>query len=61
MSDGRASPMNYQVANGDHKKYVRIHPKINNCVSKEQLYRATVMRHTKNRTKATDGRTFTIF
>lgn len=65
IPDGRASPMNYQDANGvrviDHKNNVRNYATIDDCVAKEQLCRATITKHIKSRSKAKDGRTFTIF
>ncbi|MBX9120397.1 hypothetical protein ACFDAA_18840 [Enterococcus casseliflavus] len=65
IPDGRASPMNYQDANGirvtDHKNDVRNYAIIDDCVAKEQLCRATITKHIKSRSKAKDGRTFTIF
>lgn len=65
ISDGRASPVNYQDANGirvtDHKNDVRNYATINDCVAKEQLCRATITKHIKNKSKAKDGRKFTVF
>ena len=48
ISDGRSSPMNYQDAKGIK-------------VINENLCRATITRHIKNRSKSKDGRTFTTF
>lgn len=63
--DGRASPMNYQDANGikviDQESNVRKYATINECVINEKLCRATITKHIKNRSKAKDGRTFTTF
>lgn len=65
IPDGRASPMNYQDANGirvtDYKNDVRNYATIDDCVGKERLCRATITKHIKSRSKAKDGRTFTIF
>ncbi|MGH1842167.1 hypothetical protein ABE867_15870 [Enterococcus gallinarum] len=65
ISDGRASPMNYQDANGikviDQESNVRKYATINECVISEKLCRATITKHIKNRSKAKDGRTFTTF
>lgn len=65
VNDGRASPMNYQDANGikviDQESNVRQYTTINECVLNEKLCRATITRHIKNKSKAKDGRTFTIF
>jgi len=65
VTDGRASPMNYQDANGikviDQESNVRQYTTINECVLNEKLCRATITRHIKNKSKAKDGRTFTIF
>lgn len=65
IPDGRVSPVNYQDANGirvtDHKNGVRNYPTINDCLAKEKLCRATITKHIKNKSKAKDGRTFTIF
>lgn len=64
ISDGRASPVNYQDANGirvtDYKNDVRNYAKINYYVAKEQLCRATITQHIKNKSKAKDGRKFTV-
>jgi len=63
--DGRASPMNYQDANGirvtDQNNDVRNYTTINDCAAKEQLCRATIRKHIKNKSKAKDGRKFTTF
>lgn len=65
IADGRASPMNYQDANGieviDQESNVRKYATINECVLNEKLCRATITKHIKNRSKAKDGRTFTTF
>lgn len=65
ISDGRASPLNYKNANGvrvtDHKNDIRNYATINECVTKEQLCRATITKHIKNKSKAKDGRKFTTF
>ncbi|MGQ4245060.1 hypothetical protein ACUD7I_16150 [Enterococcus casseliflavus] len=65
ISDGRASPMNYQDANGiiviDQEGNVREYTTISECVINEKLCRATITKHIKNRSKAKDGRTFTTF
>lgn len=65
ISDGRASPMNYQDINGvkviDHRNNVRIYMTINECVTKELLCRATITRHIKNSSCTKDGRTFSVF
>ena len=65
ISDGRASPMNYQNANGikviDQESNVKKYSTINECVINKKLCRATITKHIKNRSKAKDGRTFTIF
>ncbi|MBO1123732.1 hypothetical protein FQS88_17950 [Enterococcus casseliflavus] len=65
ISDGRASPMNYQDANGieviDQESNVRKYATISECVISEKLCRATITKHIKNRSKAKDGRTFTAF
>lgn len=65
ISDGRASPMNYQDANGikviDQESNVRKYATINECVINEKLCRATITKHIKNRSKVKDGRTFTTF
>lgn len=65
ISDGRASPMNYQDANGikviDQESNVKKYATINECVINEKLCRATITKHIKNRSKAKDGRTFTAF
>ncbi|MCD5186876.1 hypothetical protein IV471_16750 [Enterococcus gallinarum] len=63
--DGRSSPMNYQDAKGikviDQESNVRAYATINECVINENLCRATITRHIKNRSKSKDGRTFTTF
>lgn len=65
VSDGRASPMNYQDANGikvvDQESNVREYTTISECAINEKLCRATITKHIKNRSKAKDGRTFTTF
>lgn len=65
ISDGRASPVNYQDANGirvtEYKYDVRNYATITDCVAKEQLCRATITKHIKNKSKAKDGRKFTVF
>lgn len=65
ISDGRASPMNYQNAKGikviDQESNVREYTTISECVINEKLCRATITKHIKNRSKAKDGRTFTTF
>ncbi|EPH94747.1 hypothetical protein D922_01495 [Enterococcus faecalis 06-MB-DW-09] len=57
--------MNYKDANGirvtDYNNDVRNYTTINDCAAKEQLCRATVTKHIKNKSKAKDGRIFTIF
>lgn len=59
------SPMNYQEANGirvtDHKNDVRNYATIDDRVAKERLFRATITNHIEIRSKAKDGKTFTIF
>ena len=53
ISDGRSSPMNYQDAKGikviDQESNVRAYATINECVINENLCRATITRHIKNR------------
>lgn len=65
VTDGRASPMNYQDANGiiviDQESNVREYTTISECVINEKLCRATITKHIKNGSKAKDGRTFTTF
>jgi len=65
ITDERASPINYQDANGikviDQESNVRKYATINECVLNEKLCRATITKHIKNRSKAKDGRTFTTF
>lgn len=65
IPDGRASPMNYKDANGirvtDLNNDVRNYTTINDCATKEQLCRATIRKHIKNKSKAKDGRKFTTF
>lgn len=65
ISDGRASPMNYQDAKGikviDQESNVREYATINECVINENLCRATITKHIKNRSRAKDGRTFSTF
>lgn len=65
ISDGRASPMNYQDTNGimvsDQENNVREYTTISECVINEKLCRATITKHIKNKSKAKDGRTFTTF
>lgn len=65
ISDDRASPMNYQDANGikviDQESNVRKYATINECVINEKLCRATITKHIKNRSKAKDGRTSITF
>ncbi|WP_429960899.1 hypothetical protein [Enterococcus sp. AZ012] len=65
ISDGRASPMNYQDANGikviDQESNVREYTTISECVINEKLCRATITRHIKNSSCTKDGRTFSVF
>ncbi|MDH4720517.1 hypothetical protein PBN90_09390 [Enterococcus faecalis] len=65
ISDSRSSPMNYQDAHGikiiDQERNVRKYTTINECVINENLCRAPITKHIKNRSKAKDGRTFTTF
>lgn len=65
ISDGRASPMNYQDVNGikvvDQENNVREYTTISECVINEKLCRGTITNHLKNRSKAKDGRTFATF
>ena len=65
ISDGRASPMDYQDGNGrkviDQESNVRKYATISECVINEKFCRATITKHIKNRSKAKDGRTFTTF
>lgn len=52
--------MNYQDANGirvtDHKNDARNYETIHDCVAKEQLFRATITQHIKNKSRSKDGR-----
>lgn len=47
-------PVNDPDANGirDYKNDVRNYVTINDCVAEEQLYRATITKHIKNKIKA---------
>ena len=55
ISDGRASLMNYQDANGirviDQENNVRKYSTINECVINKKLCRATITKHIKNKSK----------
>ncbi|HGF7758434.1 TPA: hypothetical protein QFM36_002735, partial [Enterococcus faecium] len=45
----------------DQERNVRKYTTINECVINENLCRAPITKHIKNRSKAKDGRTFTTF
>lgn len=65
VTDGRASPMNYQdayrIRGVDQESNVKEYTITSECVINEKLFRATITRQIKNKSKAKDGRKFTVF
>jgi hypothetical protein len=62
---GYPSPLKFKEINGvmvvNSLGDARNYPTIDACIANEQLNRATIVQHIRNKSRARDGRTFSIF